>query len=69
MKNVVNAMRTVRYNGGSNYNSISMGSQHPGGCNVLLADASVRFLTRTVDLNLVLKPLSSRSGGEVVPLP
>jgi prepilin-type processing-associated H-X9-DG protein len=46
-----------------------MGSQHPGGCNVLLADASVRFLTRTVDLNLVLKPLASRGGGEVVTLP
>ena len=65
MKNVVNAMRTVRYNGGSNYNSVSMGSNHTGGCNAVMGDGSVRFLRESLDLNRVLKPLASRAGGEV----
>jgi prepilin-type N-terminal cleavage/methylation domain-containing protein/prepilin-type processing-associated H-X9-DG protein len=66
-KNVANAMRTVRYNGGGNYNDISMGSNHSGGCNVALGDGSVRFLREAIDLNRVLLPLASRSGGEVLP--
>ena len=66
MKNVANAMRTVKYNGGGNYNDISMGSNHTGGCNVALGDGSVRFLRESVDLNRVLKPLASRAGGEVI---
>jgi prepilin-type processing-associated H-X9-DG protein len=69
-RNVTNAMRTVKYNGGpngvGNYNDVSMGSNHTGGCNVLMGDGSVRFLTETIDLNRVLLPLASRSGGEVV---
>jgi prepilin-type processing-associated H-X9-DG protein len=66
-KNVTNAMRTVKYNGGGNYNDVSMGSNHSGGCNVSLGDGSVRFLSESTDLNTVLKPLASRAGGEVVP--
>jgi prepilin-type N-terminal cleavage/methylation domain-containing protein/prepilin-type processing-associated H-X9-DG protein len=66
MKNVANAMRTVKYNGGGNWNDISMGSNHSGGCNVALGDGSVRFLRESVDLNRVLKPLASRAGGEVI---
>jgi prepilin-type N-terminal cleavage/methylation domain-containing protein/prepilin-type processing-associated H-X9-DG protein len=67
MKNVTNAMRTVKYNGGGNFNDVSMGSNHTGGCNVAFGDGSIRFLRDTVDLNTVLKPLASRAGGEVVP--
>jgi prepilin-type N-terminal cleavage/methylation domain-containing protein len=66
IKNLANAMRTVKYNGGGNYNDISMGSNHTGGCNVVLGDASVRFLRESIDLNTILKPLASRAGGEVV---
>jgi prepilin-type processing-associated H-X9-DG protein len=66
MKNVTNAMRTVRYNGGGNYNDISMGSNHTSGCNVAYGDGSIRFLRESIDLNRVLKPLASRAGGEVV---
>ena len=66
MKNVRNAMNTVKYLNGNNYNDISMGSNHSGGCNVCFGDGSVRFLRRSVDLNRVLLPLASRSGGEVV---
>jgi prepilin-type processing-associated H-X9-DG protein len=67
MKNVTNAMRTVRYNGGGNFNDISMGSNHTGGCMVAFGDGSVRFLSETIDLNRVLLPLASRDGGEVLP--
>ena len=66
MKNVTNAMRTVKYNGGGNYNDISMGSNHSGGCNVAMGDGSVRFLRESIDLNRVLKPMASRTGGETV---
>ena len=65
-KNVTNAMRTVKYNGGGNYNDISMGSNHPGGCHATMGDGSVRFLRESIDLNRVLKPLASRNGGEVI---
>ena len=66
MKNVRNAMGVVKYNGGSNYNDISMGSNHSGGCNVCFGDGSVRFLKKSTDLNRVILPLASRAGAEVV---
>ena len=66
-KNVANAMHTVKYNGGGNYNDISMGSNHANGCNVAFGDGSVRFLSDTIDLNRVLLPLASRNGGETMP--
>jgi len=65
-KNIQNAMNTVRYNGSSNFNSISLGSNHPGGCNAGLADGSVKFLSKNIDLNLVLLPMASRGSGESV---
>jgi prepilin-type N-terminal cleavage/methylation domain-containing protein len=65
-KNIQNAMNTVRYNGSSNYNSVSLGSNHPAGCNGGLADGSVRFLSKNVDLNLVLLPMASRASGESI---
>lgn len=66
-KNVQNAMRTVKYNGSNNFNNISMGSNHPAGCNIALGDGSVRFINESADLNNVLLPLASRLGGEVIP--
>jgi prepilin-type processing-associated H-X9-DG protein len=66
-KNVQNAMRTVKYNGSNNYNNVSIGSNHPAGCNIAMGDGSVRFITESVDLNKVLLPLASRHGGEVTP--
>jgi len=65
-KNVANPMRTVKYNGGGNYNNISMGSNHSGGCNVAFADGAIRLLSRNIDLSRVLLPLASRQGGEVL---
>ena len=67
MKNVTNAPRTVRYNGGSNFNDISMGSNHTGGSNAAMGDGSVRFVKDSTDLNTVLKPMASRAGGEIIP--
>lgn len=64
-KNVQNAMRTVRYNGGGNYNSISMGSNHTGGCNIGWADGRVRFISGNINLNRILLPLASRRGSEI----
>ncbi|MFM8496223.1 MAG: DUF1559 domain-containing protein [Planctomycetia bacterium] len=64
IKNIRNAMRTSRYTG-NDFNDISMGSNHSGGCTVAFADGRVLFLGDTVDLNTVLLPLASRGGGDV----
>jgi prepilin-type N-terminal cleavage/methylation domain-containing protein/prepilin-type processing-associated H-X9-DG protein len=44
----------------------AMGSYHPGGLNIALADGSVRFLNESTSWR-VLHDLSTRSGGEVLP--
>ena len=40
-------------------------SLHPGGCNFVFCDGSVRFLKETINAN-VFSSLSTRAGGEVV---
>jgi len=65
-KNVTNAPKTVVYNGGGNYNDVSMGSNHSNGYNACMGDGSVRFLSNSIDLNTILKPMASRNGGETV---
>jgi len=67
-KNVTNAMNVQTYTTTGTYNDVSMGSNHPSGCNVALGDGSCRFLRSSIDLNTVLKPIASRNGGEVVSL-
>ncbi|WP_020468323.1 DUF1559 domain-containing protein [Zavarzinella formosa] len=62
-KNVTNPINSTNYNGSSNFNDISFGSNHTGGANVGLGDGSVRFLRQTIDIN-VLKAAASRDGGE-----
>ena len=42
-----------------------MYAQHPGGCNVLLGDGSVRFVSETIN-QLTWAALATRAGGEVV---
>jgi prepilin-type N-terminal cleavage/methylation domain-containing protein/prepilin-type processing-associated H-X9-DG protein len=44
----------------------SLGSNHPGGAHVGMCDGSSRFLSETVDVELVLRPLASRASGEVI---
>jgi prepilin-type processing-associated H-X9-DG protein len=42
-----------------------LGSKHPFGANVLLADGAVRFVRKTIN-PLVLKAMTTASGGEVI---
>jgi prepilin-type N-terminal cleavage/methylation domain-containing protein len=46
-----------------NYHDVSLGSKHPGGCNVVMCDDSVTFLSDSMDLT-TLKALGSRASGE-----
>ena len=48
---------------------LDMGSRHPGGWNVLMADGSVRFFKTSVINEQMLKALATRNGGEVVSPP
>jgi prepilin-type N-terminal cleavage/methylation domain-containing protein/prepilin-type processing-associated H-X9-DG protein len=43
-------------------------SDHPGGAHMLMCDGSVHFVSEDVDLNGILAPICSRSGGESVDL-
>jgi len=47
------------------YGYFGMQSNHPGGCNVLMADGSVRFLKNTVN-QLTVWALASAAQGEVI---
>jgi prepilin-type N-terminal cleavage/methylation domain-containing protein/prepilin-type processing-associated H-X9-DG protein len=48
-----------------NAGNSSLFSDHPGGAQVLLCDGSVRMLTASIDV-IVLLALASRDGGEVI---
>ncbi len=47
------------------YGYFGLSSRHPGGCNVLMADGSVRFLKNSIN-QLTLWGLGSRAQGEVI---
>ncbi len=49
-----------------NQGSSGIASHHPGGAQVALADGSVRFLSATIDPQ-ILRALITRDGGEVTP--
>ena len=65
-KNILstNRINYQAYNGSSNLNSISFGSNHTGGCQFLMGDGSVRFVSENVNLNVYMAT-GSRNGGEV----
>jgi len=54
-----------RYNGNPYPYAWGAGSQHTGGCQTVLGDGSVRFLSENIDRSL-LRALESISGGEVL---
>ncbi len=62
-KNLRYSPNTTTYNGADNFNDISMGSNHAGGCHILMCDGSVQFVSNNVDLD-TLKASGSRDFGE-----
>jgi prepilin-type N-terminal cleavage/methylation domain-containing protein/prepilin-type processing-associated H-X9-DG protein len=42
-------------------------SRHAGGVNTVFGDGSVRFISQTIDVLTVWRPLVTMSGGEVIP--
>jgi prepilin-type processing-associated H-X9-DG protein len=66
-KNIKFPINSTFYNGSNNFNDISMGSNHSGGCNFCLGDGSVRFIRQTIDLNIYIAA-SSCDQGELAPL-
>jgi prepilin-type processing-associated H-X9-DG protein len=50
---------------GDDYGHFGLSSRHPGGCNVLMGDGSVRFLKNSIS-QLTLWGLGSRAQGEVI---
>jgi prepilin-type N-terminal cleavage/methylation domain-containing protein/prepilin-type processing-associated H-X9-DG protein len=68
VRNVVNGLGTVPYNAAlANFNDVSLGSNHAGGANLGLADGSVRFVSNTVPVGVLLS-MASKAGGEVFQL-
>jgi len=63
-KNVTNPINSTFYNGSNNFNDISFGSNHTGGCNFALGDGSVRFITQNIDMS-IYKAIASIDSGEV----
>jgi prepilin-type N-terminal cleavage/methylation domain-containing protein len=61
-KNVVNAINLIKYNN-TNFNDVSFGSQHPGGCQFALVDGSVTFIQESIDMDLY-RAAASCDGGE-----
>lgn len=51
-------------NAGTNF--VSPRSRHPGGVQVMMCDGAVRFITNSIDLMSVWRPLATIAGGEVV---
>jgi prepilin-type N-terminal cleavage/methylation domain-containing protein len=67
-KNIQHPINQVPYNGSNNFNDISFGSSHPGGCNFAKADGSLSFVSQTIDMT-AYRSLASRNGKEAVELP
>ncbi len=59
------AFNFTAYDGSSNFNDVSFGSQHANGVNFVFTDGSVHFLNNNIDINTLLS-IASRNGGESV---
>ena len=61
-KNVRYPINSTDYNGSNNFNDISFGSNHPGGCLFAMGDASVKFVAETINLDIYRCATSINSG-------
>ena len=61
-KNIATAINSTPYNGSNNFNDISFGSNHPGGCNIAMADGSVKFIPQTIAPEVYLAAASIKDG-------
>jgi prepilin-type N-terminal cleavage/methylation domain-containing protein/prepilin-type processing-associated H-X9-DG protein len=66
-KNLTYPINSTLYNGSNNFNDVSFGSNHSGGCNFAMGDGSVRFISQSADLT-ILKAMASMDSGEVASL-
>lgn len=57
------------YNNTGNPYAWGAGSRHPGGCQAVMGDASVQFISETMDRWTVLRALETAEGKEVVEFP
>jgi prepilin-type processing-associated H-X9-DG protein len=62
VKNVVNPINAIAYDN-TNFNDVSFGSPHSGGCNFVLGDGSVRFISQNITQTNYLVA-ASKDGGE-----
>ncbi len=67
-KNVAFPINSTFYNGSNNFNDISFGSNHPGGCFFLLGDGSTRFISENIDFGVYIT-ISSRAAREPTQVP
>lgn len=67
-KNIAYPINSTTYNGASNFNDISLGSNHTGGTQVLMGDGVVRFVSENIDMTILLGA-ASRDSGEAGNIP
>jgi prepilin-type processing-associated H-X9-DG protein len=64
----LNTMEEDNGTGGAWYRCCGFKSRHPGGANFAMGDASVHFVSETIDFR-IYNHLGTRAGGEVAQLP
>jgi prepilin-type N-terminal cleavage/methylation domain-containing protein len=64
-RNVANALNSTPYNGSSNFNDVSFSSNHSGGAQFLLGDATARFVNNNISF-AAYQAASTRNGNETV---
>lgn len=67
-KNVRYPINSTIYNGSNNFNDLSFGSNHPGGAQFALGDASTRYINQTINL-FVYQTAASMNQAEQTSLP
>ncbi len=66
-KNITYPINSTGYNGSSNFNDISLGSNHVGGTQALMGDGVVKFVSENISMAILLGA-ASRDGEEATTL-